>query len=188
MTAEPRPTLRALPARTQCSAETLAAQWSPQRQLVGALLWHPAGTAAPLLDLVPDTAITEPRTRWAYELIRSLVAAGRDPHPAAVLYRAKTRPAADALRPDQPPTSGECHRLATHLVGLYTQVLDPAAAVGYARDVLDDAYRRAAHVGGQHLQYLAETRADSAELGAYVEDLRAELTELRARANRSTLA
>jgi hypothetical protein len=115
-----------------------------------------------------------------YELIRSLVAAGRDPHPAAVLHRAKGQPATQSLRPDQPPTAGECHRLATHLAGLYTQVLDPAT--DYARDVLDDAYRHAAHAGGQHLQHLAETCTDSARLGAAVDTLCTDLAELAARA------
>jgi hypothetical protein len=66
MTAEPRPAVHALPARAESIPETLAAQWEPQHQYVGALLCQRAGTAGPLLDLVPDTAITEPRTCWTY--------------------------------------------------------------------------------------------------------------------------
>jgi hypothetical protein len=182
MTAEPRPAVHALPARAESIPETLAAQWEPQHQYVGALLCQRAGTAGPLLDLVPDTAITEPRTRWTYELIRGLVADGRDPHPAAVLHRANCQPASQALRPDLPPTPRERHRLAIHLVDLYTQVLSPVAATDYARDVLDDAYRHAAHAGGQHLQHLAETCTDSAQLGAAVDTLCTDLAELAARA------
>jgi hypothetical protein len=182
MTAEPHPALHVLPAGIDCTPETLAAHWEPQHQFVGALLCHRADTAGPLIDLVPDTAITEPLTRWTYELIRSLVADGRDPHPVAVLHRANEQPATQALRPDRPPTPRQYHRLAIHLANLYIQVLDPSAATDYARDVLDDAYRHAAHAGGQHLQHLAETRTDPDQLGAYLDTLRTDLSDLRARA------
>lgn len=48
------------------SAETIAAQWEPEFQLVGALLWHTAAQAKPILAAVPDAAIWRPITRWAY--------------------------------------------------------------------------------------------------------------------------
>ena len=50
----------------QPGAETLAAQWEPEYQLVGALLWHTATQARPILNVVPDEAIWRPMTRWAY--------------------------------------------------------------------------------------------------------------------------
>src|SRR6202040_416857 len=81
----------------QPSAETVAAQWEPEYQLVGALLWHTAAQAKPILAAVPDDAIWRPMTRWIYELVRSLVDDGRDPDPVSVLNRAKHHRAAQAL-------------------------------------------------------------------------------------------
>jgi hypothetical protein len=54
-------------------ARSVITQWDPEHQLVGALMHLPAGKAAPILNLVPDTAIRRPMTRWAVELIRTLV-------------------------------------------------------------------------------------------------------------------
>ena len=93
-------------------AETIATQWEPESQLVGALMWLPAACVRRILELVPDTAIWRPMNRWAYELIRSLVDDARDPDPVTVLARGKTQPAADALQPDQPPTPERHKRLA----------------------------------------------------------------------------
>jgi hypothetical protein len=41
-----------------------ALRWDAQHQFVGALLGHRAATAARLLAVVPDDAITDPLTRW----------------------------------------------------------------------------------------------------------------------------
>jgi hypothetical protein len=116
-------------------AETVITQWDLELQLVGALMHLPAGKAAPILNLVPDTAIRRPMTRWAVELIRSLVDEGRDPDPVTVLHRAKHQPAAQALHPDQPPTAEQHHGLAVHLASLYTHTVSPDAATSPARDV-----------------------------------------------------
>src|SRR5262249_45177638 len=82
-------------------------------------------------------------TRWTYEIIRALVDDGRDPHPVSVLARAKHRATAWALQPERPPTPDRHHRLAVHLAELYINTITPAAAASYAREVLDEAYRRA---------------------------------------------
>jgi hypothetical protein len=161
MTADPAPVLRVLPADGGADA---AIRWDPRRQFVGALLWHTADSAVPFLAAVPGSAIDEPLTRWAYEVIGALVAVGRDPHPTAVLHRAKSQPATRALHPERPPTGRDHHRLATHLADLYVQVLDPDAVADHARDVLDEAYRCAVRTAGERLCHLADTRPDTAGL------------------------
>jgi hypothetical protein len=165
MTAEPHARFYSV---DQIGGETLVEQWDPERQFVGALLWQDVATAASLLAVVPDDAIIDPLTRWVYELIRSLTEVGRRPDPAAILYRAQSQPAARALRPGEPPSAREYHRLATHLAALYTQVHDPSAAADYARDILDAAYRQAVRTAARQLQYLSDTCADGADLAARV--------------------
>jgi hypothetical protein len=157
-------------------------RFDAQHQYVGALLSQGADTAAQLLAVVPDDAITDPLTRWTHELIRSLVAAGRDPHPVCVLHRARTQPAVQALNPNAAPTPRELHRLTLHLVALHTNAVVPLAVFECARDVLDDAYRTAYHRGGARMQQLAEARADTRELGAELVAICTRLVELRRRA------
>lgn len=159
-----------------------ALRWDAQRQYVGALLSHRADTAAHLLAIVPAEAITDPLTRWTYELIGGLVADGRDPHPVAVLHRAKTQPAAQALRPDAAPSPRELHRLTMHLAELYTNLVIPHVAADHACDVLDDAYRTAYHAAGARMQQLAETRANTHELGVELIAICVNLVDLRRRA------
>jgi hypothetical protein len=178
MTAAPRPTLRALPPADRRS-ETLVEQWEPQRQFVGALLWQTAASAAPLIDLVPDSAITDPLTRWAYELTADLVAGGRTPAVPSVFTHGRRRPARQALRPDRPPTGRDLQRLGKHLVDLYLDVVDPRAVADHARDVLDEAYRRAVHTHGIRLQHLAETCPSTDELATAVTKTCHEMTALR---------
>lgn len=84
-------------------AEKVINQWAPEHQLIGALMHLPASEAKPMLDAVPDTAIWLPIARWAYELIRALVDAGRKPDPALVLRRGSVQSASDALHPNRPP-------------------------------------------------------------------------------------
>ena len=165
MTADPAPVVRAVPVDGAADAVTW---WDPRRQFVGALLWLTAERAAPFLAAVPGDAIDEPLTRWTYEVISALVTDGRDPHPTAVLHRAKTQPATAALHPDRPPTGREHHRLATHLAGLYVQVLDPSAIGDYARDVREETYRVAVHTAADRLHHLADTQPDAASLKAGV--------------------
>ena len=72
-------------------AETVLHQWEPEYQLIGALMWMPADTARPILELVPDSAIRRPTNRWAYEIIKALVDQGRDPDPVVVLATGRDR-------------------------------------------------------------------------------------------------
>jgi replicative DNA helicase len=143
-------------------AETVIKQWAPEHQLIGALMHLPAPQAKPILEEVPDTAIWRPITRWAYELIRGLADAGRDPNPVLVLRAAKTQPAADTLRPKEPVTPSRYHELALYLADAYTQVVDLRGARGYAREVLDDACRRALREHGIRMSELAESGAETA--------------------------
>jgi hypothetical protein len=158
-----------------------ALRWDAQHQYVGALLGRRAATAERLLAIVPDDAITDPLTRWTYEVIRALVAAGRDPHPVSVLHRARAQSATQALKPDAPPTPRELHRLAMHLTNLYTNVVDPPAIFECARDVLEDAYRTAFHTAGMRMQELAENRTDTTELGVTLVAICTQLVDLRRR-------
>lgn len=66
-------------------------QWAPEHQLIGAMMWLTADQARPILELVPDTAIWQPMRQWTYEIIRALVADGRDPNPVVVLAAARQR-------------------------------------------------------------------------------------------------
>ena len=190
MTTQPRP-LHAVPecdgatdtaADDRWRGETVAAQWEPESQLVGALMWLPAARARTILEVVPDTAIWRPLNRWAYEIIRDLVDAGRDPEPVSVLAHARHRPAAESMQPDRAPTPGQHHRLAVHLADLYTHTITPTAAGAYAREVLHEAYRRAFGARGIRMQQLAEGGAGRAELTEQFAAIRDELADLWRRA------
>ena len=134
-------------------AQQVFDQWDPEHQLIGALMWLSAERARPILELVPDTAIWRPTIRWAYQIIRSLVDEGCDPDPVVVLATARRQPCSEAIDPRQPPTPGRHHRLAVYLANAYTQTVSPAAAATYARQVLDEAYRRAFRTNGIRMQH-----------------------------------
>jgi hypothetical protein len=125
-----------------------------------------ADNARPILELVPDTAIWRPTTRRAIEVIRALVAEGRDPDPVVVLRTAETRQPTEEFT-NRPPIneladltrSNRHHQLALYLAEAYTQVVDPCHARAYASEVLADAYRRAFRFHGIRMQQLAEIAA-----------------------------
>jgi replicative DNA helicase len=156
----------------------LLPQWDCEHQLVGALLRLSAAQAAPILQLVPDTAIWRPDNRWAYELIGHLVADGRDPDPVLVLATARHRPPSDAAPPRQPVSRRRHHQFAVYLADLYTRTVRPAAVQQYAREVLDDAYRRAVAFHGQRMQELSESGAPREDLTDYLTAMRAHLADL----------
>jgi replicative DNA helicase len=158
------------------AAETTPLQWNCEHQLVGALLHLPARKAEPVVDLVPRTAIWQPDNRWAYEMIGHLVADGRDPDPVLVLAAARQRPPADAA--GRPVSSRRHHQFAVHLANLYTRTVTPAAAPQYAREVLDQAYRRAIAAHGQRLQDLAESATSRDDLTQYLTAMRTDLADL----------
>lgn len=167
----------------QWRAQTVIDQYSAEHQFVGSLMWLTAEQARPLLDLVPDTAIWRPRTRWAYELIRRLVNADTDPTPVSVLAASRGQSARNAIDPDSAPTGGQQRQLALYLFDAYAQAVAPTAAIGgYAREVLDEAYRRAFDTCGIRMQQLAACGADRCTLTEQFTAIRDELAELWRRA------
>ncbi|WP_241473990.1 hypothetical protein [Mycolicibacterium neoaurum] len=159
-------------------AESVVQQWQPEHQFIGALLYLSVDEARPLLDLVPDTAIAKPVARWAYELIRRLVDDEDKPDPVSVLAAGKRHSARNALCPDEPPTDKRLKQLALYLVDAYTQNISAALASSLARQVLDDAYRRAFGTLGQRMQQLAEADIDRGELTEQFGLIREELADL----------
>jgi replicative DNA helicase len=189
MTAEPKPRPLSLVAQNpepDWRATSVLRQWDPEAQLVGALMHLPAATAMPILELVPDTAIWRPDNRWAYEVIRHLVEREEDPDPVVVLHTAGRRPPADADHLEAPVSAGRLHGFAVHLAELYTRTVTPSAAPQYAREVLDDAYRRAAGFHGTRMTQLAETGAPRDQLTDYLTAMRTELADLWRRADAAT--
>lgn len=163
--------------------ETVLAQWEPEHQLIGALMWLTAAQAKPIIELIPDTAIWRPTIRWAYQIIRSLAEAGADPNPVVVLAAAKQRPCSEAVHPEEAPTPRRHHKLAVYLASAYTQVLSPKAAAGdYAREVLEQAYRRGFTQAGIRMQQLGECGAEPEALTTQFIAIRDELADLRRRA------
>jgi replicative DNA helicase len=111
------------------------------------------------------------------ELIRHLVRHDADPDPVTVLHAARRRGPADE-RSGRPVSARRHHRLAAHLADLYTNALSPVLVRQYAREVLEDAFRRAAGAHGACLNQLAENGADRVDLAQCVSAMRAELAEL----------
>jgi replicative DNA helicase len=168
-------------------SQTVIDEYSPEDQFVGSLMWLTAERARPLQDLVPDTAIRRPQTRWAYELIRGLVDTGTDPTPVAVLAAGRRQAARDAIDPDTAPTVHQHKQLALYLFDTYAQAVAPAAAIhDYARHVLDDAYRRAFNAAGIRMQELAASGADRARLHQQFTAIHDELADLWRRADAAT--
>lgn len=160
-------------------SQTVIDAYSPEHQFVGALMWLTVERARPLLDLVPDNAIWRPQTRWVYELIRTLVDAGTDPTPVLVLAAGRRQPAHHALEPNEPPSAHKHKRLALYLFDAYSQAIAPAASIrSYAREVLEEAYRRAFDTCGIRMQQLAACGADRDDLTEQFAAIRDELAEL----------
>ena len=159
--------------------QSIAARWEHENQLLGALMWMPAAAARVIVEGVPDTAIWRPLNRWAYEIIRRVIDAGRVPDPVTVLAYARHHPGTQALQPKQATTPGQHHRLALHLADLYTHTVTPAAATSYARHVLDDTYRRVFAQQGIRMQQLGECgNAELAELAEQFAAISEELANL----------
>ncbi|MDT5006794.1 MAG: hypothetical protein QOJ24_3970 [Mycobacterium sp.] len=100
-----------------------------------------------------------------------------DPDPVTVLHTARQRGPADR-QSHRRVTAWRHHRFAVHLADLYAQTVAPASAGQYAREVLEDAFRRAAGCHGTRLTQLAESGADREELANEVARMRTELAGL----------
>jgi replicative DNA helicase len=156
--------------------DTVLRQWDPEAQLVGALMYLSAADAALIVDWVTDKAIWVPDNRWAIKIIRHLVAQQTAPDPVAVLHTARSRGLADTGA--APVSPRRHHRFAVHLADLYTQTVSPALARQYAREVLEDAFRRAVGAYGARLAYMAENGTGRDELADYLSTMRTELADL----------
>jgi hypothetical protein len=174
--------------RDEWRAESIIRQWSPEHQLIGALMYLSADSARPILELVPDTAVWRPITRRAIEVIRALVAEGRDPDPVVVVHAADTQaadeftnrpPANDWALPDR---GSRHHQFVLYLADAYSQVVDPRHARAYAGEVLADAYRRTFRFHGIRMQQMAETSITRSDLTEYLVSMQEELADLWRRA------
>lgn len=164
-------------------AEALVQECQAEHQLIGALLWLPATHARAILELVPDAAIWRPRTRWAYQVIRTLVDVGQDPDPVAVLDAARSQPSTSTLQPGQQPTAHQLKGLSMYLFDAYQDATDPHHTAGeYAREVLDTAYRRAFRDNAIRMQQLADTDVERELLTKLFTETRDELADLWRRA------
>lgn len=164
-------------------AEAVLTQWNPENQLVGSLMWLTTTQALPILQAVPATAIWRPTARWVYEIITTLVDNGQDPNPVAIMDAARTQPYSQALQPDQPPTAHQIKQAALYVFEAYRHAMTPDVSAGtYARDVLEEAYRRGFTQAGLRMQQLGETNAEPEALTGQFIAIRNELAELRRRA------
>jgi hypothetical protein len=160
-----------------------ATRWQPEQQYIGALMWLGAEAAQTLLELVPDTAIWDPVARWTHELIRAVSADGDTPNPVLILAAGRRRPPGDALHPDRAPSAEQVKHLSLFLFDAYSHAITPqTAADSYAREVLDEAYRRAFAGCGARMQDLAESGAGRESLTAAFTEMRDELADLWKRA------
>lgn len=159
-------------------AESLQQRWGPETQFVGALMWITATQAEPLLDLILDSDIDDPLNRWAIAIIRSLVAQGHDPNPAIVI-RVATNPDTDP-QPSPRPVP-RYHQFTLHIADAYEHSLPGASAaiLSYAREVLDDSFRRAFRVNGGRMIALADAMTDREDLTDFaIHLLRVELASI----------
>lgn len=171
---------------------TIARRWDPESQFVGALMWLTADRAGPILKVVHDSDIDGPLNRWAVELIRALVDAGENPNPVLVVRAAMKNAPGGYLAPYEAREwnpgghGGLYHQLTLHLASVYDHVVAyDAGVLSYAREVLDDSYRRAIRCHGVRMQQMADTIADREDLTDYVTQLmRGDLRDIWMRTNR----
>lgn len=161
---------------TEQTAEAAVRQWDPERQLVGSLMHLNGHKVAQILGVVPDSAIWSPENRWVVEVIRHLVATGCEPDPVTVLQTARRRgPISEGTSRVSPRRH---HRFAVRLADLYTQAVAPLLLPQYAREVLENAFCRAAAAHGSRLTQFAENNSARHELAECIVDMRAELADL----------
>lgn len=150
------------------TAQRQTSAWEPEHQLLGALLHLPAEKARQVLAGVPAEAIQGHHARWAFELITTLVRAGKDPGPVAVLAAGHRQASTQALSPASPPRPSAYRKLAVYLAAAYTDCVNPAAVADYVREALDLDYRRVLAEEAVRMQQLAECAADLGDLAAEV--------------------
>lgn len=154
-----------------------ASPWDPEHQLVGSLMWLPAPTVCRIVATVPATAIERPITRWAYEIIAAIANDGHKPDPVLVLATARRHPCSIAADPTAAPSVTRHHQLSVYLARAYTETVSPDNAGSYAREVLDNAYRRAFIAAGLRMQALGDSGAERADLTEQFAAVREELLD-----------
>jgi hypothetical protein len=172
--------------------ETIAQRWDPESQFIGALMWLTVDRARPILELVRDSDIARPLNRWSLELIRALVDAGQNPNPVLVVRAAVKQAPADhaagyQTREWSPGGQGSLyHRLTLHIAAAYDHVVGyDAGVLSYAREILDDSYRRAIRFHGIRMQQMADAMSDREDLTDYVTQLmRGDLRDIWMRTNK----
>ena len=91
--------------------------------------------------------------------------------------------AADAINPHAAPTAHRQRQLALYLFDAYQQVIAPKTSAGdYAREVLEQAYRRGFTQAGIRMLQLGECGAEPEALTTQFITIRDELADLRRRA------
>jgi len=172
--------------------QTLARRWDPESQFIGALMWLSADRARPILEVVHDSDIEGPLNRWAVELIRALVGAGENPNPVLIVRAAMKQAPSNHAAPYETREwsvggqGSRYHQLTLHIAAAYDHVVGYETGVlSYAREVLDDSYRRAIRVHGIRMQQMADAMSDREDLTGYVTELmRGDLRDIWMRTNK----
>ncbi|MGY1969002.1 hypothetical protein ACW9HH_32610 [Nocardia gipuzkoensis] len=135
----------------------------PENNLIGALMYHPADKVAQLLDYIDDDDIERVLPRAALTIIRQLARRGLDPDPMAVAaaLRDPQRAPTGPYDPDDIPDRYK--RLLRYIHTVYANGLNvgPRSA---ARQVVEDAYRRAFRDTGIGLTQRADAYVDIQDL------------------------
>ena len=143
-----------------------------------ALLHLSATQAERVLQLVPDSAIGDPTTDGPTSWSATSSPTAATPtrcwcSPPRGTGRRPTPP-----HPRRPISIRRHHHFAVHLANLYTRTVTPSAVQQYAREVIDEAYRRAIALHGQRMQQLAESEVAREDLTDYLTAMRAHLADL----------
>ncbi len=173
-------------------ATSVIDQWTPEHQLIGALMWLTAEQARPILELVPDTAIWRPMHPMGLRDHSRVVVDGRET-PTRCWCCAAAGPAAlrawrlgRTIEPDADRGSNRMRRhrdLALHLASTPTpQDHHPAAAGDYARRSPRRGLPEKLRDTGIRMQQLAECGAERGDLTDQFAKIRDELADLWRRA------
>lgn len=129
----------------------MTAALDPERAYVGALLWHPAESAAQMAALVEPGDFADPRLRVVLQLVRDVAADGAAPDPVVCMAHAR---AAGTVS-----TTHAVKQLTELVAELYGAVPLPASVGFYAAAVLDGSLRRRCAELGERIGQAAETAA-----------------------------
>jgi len=129
----------------------VTAALDPERAYVGALMWHPAESAARMAELVEPEDLSDAQLRVVLQIVRDVAADGAAPDPVVILAHAR---AAGTVS-----TAHATKRLAELLADLYGGCPLVASVGFYAAAVLDGSLRRRCAELGERIGQAAETAA-----------------------------